>query len=204
MNLLIDPLPESVELGGQTWGINTAFFIGVQFELLMQDGTVPAGEKAGRALALYYPVIPADVSGAIHALLWFYRCGRDEEITGGQGTGNTRRAYCFDEDADRIYAAFLTHYQIDLNTVQNLHWWKFRALFRGLPETCELCKIMGYRTADLSGLPKSQKDFYKKMRGRYALKNEVSITAALSLAERNQRMRDHVAKQFEAAAGKVR
>lgn len=198
MNLLIDPLPEQVSIDGQGWTINSSFFIGVMFELMMQDPALSGEEKVARALALYYPDIPPNPAEALDRVLWFYRCGREEEPVGRESRAKPPKAYCFEQDAELIYAAFRQYYSIDLNDVEDLHWWKFRALFRALPSDCELCKVMGYRTADLKGLPKSQKEFYRKMRARYALQNSTDIAAAASLAERDQKMRDYVAQRFAA------
>lgn len=109
----------------------------------------------------------------------------------------TKKAYCFEQDADLIFAAFYGQYHIDLSDAEGLHWWKFRALFRGLPSDCELVKVMGYRTADLKGMGKAQKKLYEKMRKVYAIKNKRSVESTVSLSERNKRMKDYVAKRFE-------
>ena len=80
------------------------------------------------------------------ALLWFYRCGAEAEEgqACGGGGGPVKKAYCFEQDADLIFAAFWGQYNLDLSLESGLHWWKFRALFMGLPAECELKKIMGY------------------------------------------------------------
>ena len=56
---------------------------------------------------------------------------------------------------------------------------------------------MGYRTADTKGMPKKQKQFYDRMKSLYALKNKATAASALTLAQRNQRMKDYVARRFE-------
>lgn len=50
----------------------------------------------------------------------------------------------YEEDGEYIYASFLQAYGIDL-TECDLHWHKFLALFRSLPEDTMIVKIMGYR-----------------------------------------------------------
>lgn len=203
MNLLINPLPTTVEISGQDYPINSAFYIGVEFEIMMQNPNLSDQEKAREALSLYYPQIPYDIEGAIDALLWFYRCGADAPKPDGGESGHKqqmKKAYCFEQDCDLIYAAFWSSYHIDLS-VSNLHWWKFRALFRGLPSDCEIVKIIGYRTADLNGLDKATKKHYEKMRKLYAIKNPRSVESTMSLAERNQKMLDYVTKRFAEAGG---
>lgn len=201
MNLLIDPLPTSVKIEGQDWPINSEFYVGILFELMMQDSTLTDTEKIEQALSLYYPRVPSDIQGAIDAMLWFYRCGAQVQKQEGGGGGYPKKAYCFKQDADLIFAAFYSQYHIDLSEEDGLHWWKFRALFAGLSADCELKKIMGYRTADLKGLGKTQKKFYERMRKVYALKNQRSVESTVSLAERDQRMKNYVARRFAEVGG---
>ena len=157
MNILVDPLPTTVKIGGQDWPINTAFYVWVLFEITMQDPTLTDAEKIEQALSLCFPTIPPDLNGALDAMLRFYRCGADAPTPGkGSGGGSHKKAYCFEQDADLIFASFMACYGIDLAEADSLHWWKFRALFRGLPQECEMVKVMGYRTADLNGMGKTQ------------------------------------------------
>lgn len=202
MNLLVDPLPTSVKIKGQDWPINSEFYVGILFELMMQDSALTDTERVVQALSLYYPQIPTDINEAMDALLWFFRCGAEAQKTGGAGEGgHPKKAYCFEQDADLIFAAFYGQYHIDLSEAEGLHWWKFRALFAGLSADCEIMKVMGYRTADLKGLGKTQKKLYEKMRKVYALKNQRSVESTVSLAARNQRMKDYVARRFSEVGG---
>lgn len=210
MNILTDPLLESVEIGGEAWPINTDFSVGVRFELLMQNRALTDEERLGRALSLYYPRLPSDLSAALDGLLWFYSCGRArDEATAAEAPGRhsanrkaAKKAYCFQQDADLIFAAFWEAYGIDLTAVKGLHWWKFRALFQALPAECEFAKVMGYRTADTTGMAKAQKRHYDRMKKLYALKNEVNVTAAMTLRERDRKMKEYVARRFEEEAAK--
>lgn len=107
----------------------------------------------------------------LQAFIRFFRCGETQIETDNklnQAFGNSARAYDFAVDGPLIYAAFWQAYGIDLNNVE-LHWWEFMALFRGLPETCRICQIMEYRTADTSKMPKETKAQYDKLRRAYAL-----------------------------------
>lgn len=209
MNILTSSLPETVDISGTDWPINTGFYTGVEFELLMQDHALNDEERLSRALSLYYPTLPPDLAAALDRLLWFYSCGRYKEQkapteeTPAKLKKRKKKAYDFDQDADLIFAAFWAVYGIDLNAVEDLHWWKFRALFSALPSECEFCKVMGYRTMDTKGLSKKQKQHYEKMRQLYALKNEVDVGAAMTLVERNQRMRDYVDRRFAEIEGRT-
>lgn len=165
MNILIDLVPTSVNIENKEYEINSDFRISILFELLMQDNSVVDEDKIIQALQLYYPIIPEDVNKAIDKMLWFYRCGKDIGKSKGNGKGKSvTQIYSFDYDDDYIYAAFMDQYNIDLQDVKYLHWWKFKAMFKSLKEDNEIVKIMGYRSMDLSKIKdKEQKAYYKKM-----------------------------------------
>ena len=171
MNMLIDLLPETVEIGGVDYRINSDFRTSILFEMLVTDEELEAKDKVIPALRLYYPEIPPDIGEAVDKILWFYRCGKKEKKTSESGEGAPPEpVYSFDYDDDYIYAAFLEQYGIDLQDVENLHWWKFRALFKGLMDDTEFVKIMGYRSIKISNsMSKEQRKFYNEMKRIHAL-----------------------------------
>lgn len=170
-NIILDVLPETVEIDGAEYRINSDFRISILFELLMQDDEVGKRQKLIHGLKLYYPEIPHNVTMAVDKMIWFYRCGKETERGGHRsGSGRAKQIYSFEYDDDYIYAAFLEQYGIDLQDIEELHWWKFRALFRGLSEDTEFVKIMGYRSVKInSKMSKEQREFYKKMQSIHAL-----------------------------------
>lgn len=209
MNVLLDPLPEFVEIDGSAWPINSCFTVGITFELIMQNNELSPTQKVERALELYYPELPPNLPEAMNRLLWFYGCGNEvegaktEDKTAPKPGAEARhgkrtpKAYCFEQDADLILSAFWECYGIDLNAIEGLHWWKFRALFIGLRTDCRLMEVMGYRTADTQGMTKKQKQHYERLKKLYALKNQTDVASALTLAERDRRMKEYVARRFE-------
>ena len=67
----------------------------------------------------------------------------------------------------------MQQYKIDLNSIEYMHWWKFKALFEGLTENTQIVKIMGYRAMDLSKIKdKEEKKRYKKLQREYALPDD--------------------------------
>lgn len=173
MNLLIDLIPTSVDINNKKYEINSDFRTSILFELLMQDKSIKDNDKFYLALELYYPIVPDDITLAIEKILWFYRGGKDIVKSRGQGKGQGRSStqiYSFEYDDDYIYAAFMDQYNIDLQDVDELHWWKFKALFKSLKEDNEIVKIMRYRSTDLSTIKdKEQKAYYKKMQELYKI-----------------------------------
>ncbi|MDU5109759.1 MAG: bacteriophage Gp15 family protein [Clostridium sp.] len=171
MNILIDLVPTSVNIDKKGYDINSDFRISILFELLMQENSMEDKDKILMALKLYYPVIPKNLNEAIEKMLWFYRCGKDvrKSKVNGKGKGVTQ-IYSFDYDDDYIYAAFMDQYGIDLQDIEYLHWWKFKAMFKSLKEDNEIVKIMGYRSMDLSKIKdKEQKAYYKRMKDLYEI-----------------------------------
>jgi len=184
MNLLIDLVPTSVEIEGIEYEINSNFRTSILFELLMQDMELSEEEKIIQALELYYPVLPPNLEIAIEKILWFYRCGKDEVETKNKGTGKSTNVYSFDYDDDYIYSAFLDQYGIDLQDIENLHWWKFKAMFKALKEDNEIVKIMGYRAMDLSKIKdKEEKSYYTKMKELYKIPSNISKDEKEKLSE---------------------
>lgn len=64
----------------------------------------------------------------------------------------------------------MEQYNIDLNSIKYLHWWKFKALFNSLNENVLFSKIMSYRVIDLSKIKdKAIKKQYKQLKELYKL-----------------------------------
>ena len=194
MNLLIDRPPETVLIRGTEYEINSDFRASILFELLMQDDEVSNIKKIENAIGLYFPKgypVNEDVNDVFQAIIWFYRCGRSDkerkidkpEIDDADDYDDEPVAYSFDYDDEYIYAAFRQQYGINLNTIKNLHWWEFRAMFKALDHNCEFVKIMGYRTVKItSEMSKTEKAFLRKMKSVHALpisEKELEETNAL-------------------------
>ncbi len=171
-NMLVDCLPETIEIEGTEYEIETNFRTYILFELMMQDTELSDVEKAMRGLELVYQKIPENLNSAVDRLLWFYSCGKQWREKAGEveGVSEIQRIYSFEYDDDYIYSAFLTQYHIDLQDIEYLHWWKFKALMRTLSSDLEFSKIMEYRSIDInSNMTKEQRDFYRRKKELYAL-----------------------------------
>lgn len=203
-NLLIDELPKNVIVDGKRYAIEWNFRTAILFELLMNDSEYSAEEKIAQSLELYYTdEIPKNIEKALDAIIGFYLCGEKiKTVDGIQKHGRKlKNNYSFEQDAAYIYAAFLAQYGIDLNEIQELHWWKFTALFRSLSEEQKISKIMYYRDVDLKGKSKSEKKFLKAMKEKYALKECVQPHQKLTLAQRNAAMKAYIDKRFKEIEG---
>ena len=174
MNILIDLLPSSVKIDSTEYEINSDFRTSVLFSLLIEDDNLSEEEKVLQALNLYYPVVPDNSEKAIEQIKWFYSCGKlDNPIGNKKARAISKKVFDFEVDANYIYSAFMSQYNIDLQDIEQLHWWKFKALLEGLKEDNKLSKIIEYRSVDLSKIKdKEQRKFYKDMQKQYSLNKE--------------------------------
>lgn len=174
-NLLLNKLPQYTPSGLK---IRTDFRESIKFELLMQDTNISEQEKVQLALNLYYKEIN-NVEQALRDIIWFYSCNSMQKKENNQGNNNkenTKQIYSYEFDDKYIYSAFKEQYNIDLNSIKYLHWWKFKALMDNLNEDTQFVKIMGYRALDLSKIKdKEEKARYKKLKRLYALPDMRSI-----------------------------
>lgn len=151
MNLLVDDIDEVVNSQIKI-DFNTDFRIVIMFELLMQDNTIREELKVKQALNLFYPNQSQikDVQKAIDDILWFYRCGKETKTSRRRGKEETKQIYSYEFDDELIYDAFLNQYRVNLQRIEHLHWWEFKAMFNGLKKDNLIVEIMGYRAMDLS------------------------------------------------------
>ena len=172
MNLLVDKLPTEYE----GLKIETNFRSFILFELLMQDKEIEKEDKIFLALNLFFEELPKDIKKGISAILWFYSKGKhknDEVVEKNNKKKKNKKIYSYEHDSDLIYTAFLDQYGLDLNEINYLHWFKFKAMFEGLKSDNKLCEIMGYRAIDVSKIKdKEEKKKYKKLQREYALPDD--------------------------------
>lgn len=173
MNLLTEPLPSTVIVGGQACPIKTDFRAGVAFECIILDPELSDQEKAIRALELYYGMgkIPEDHNAALEAAVRFYCCGKEPEQDDAKNATPTGKGplYDFETDAPLIIAAFWQQYNIDL-TAEGLHWWTFKALLRGLTEETLFIRVVGWRGEDIDPkAPAKERERLAKLKRLYAL-----------------------------------
>ena len=177
MNIILNPMPDFLEVGGEKIPVNTDFRTWIRFDEALFWSDKPMEERLFSALDICYDgKIPADITGAAHAAIGFYAPKDEKTENNGENTQSEQRGssrskqfYSFTHDASMIYAAFLSQYRIDL-TKDDLHWWLFRALFEGLTDENKICKVMEIRSVDLSKIKdKEQKAHYRRLKRIYRL-----------------------------------
>lgn len=192
--LLMNGLPE--EYDGIP--ISADFRNMIQVDLILHDTESSETEKTIAALRQLYPEMPKDARKAVEGLVWFYTRGSIPAEGNDTSTKKSpKKAFSFEQDANLIYAAFYATYGLSLTTVDFLHWWEFMALFEGLPETTLIQRVMYWRTADVAGMPKAEKNHVLKMRKAFAFKE--TAKPAMSVEELNQQTKDRIARRFAEA-----
>lgn len=186
------PLPESVEIGGGSYPINSDFRMGVAIETEILAGDKP--DVLGLLSTFYCEAIPQDVEAAVDRMVWFYSCAPDEGQTGDKKGG---RHYDFEIDKDALLASFLSAYGIDLTTAP-LHWWAFRRLMLNLPPDTPFMERVKYRCADLKKLSKEERKHYKKMQALYAIKKHPE-KPHMTVEERDAALREKIRRRYEEA-----
>ena len=204
-NILLSKLPYQVIIAGAKVPINTDFRTSIKFEDLLNkydlEDEKEQREFYNKALKLYYPILNIDFknesdkvkmlfnhvidnsSEAINKMMWFYRCAKELPKQKGEGK-SAKEIYSYEHDADKIYSAFIDQYGIDLQEIEHLHWWKFKALFGALREDNEISRIMNIRAMDITKLPKEQKEHYRKLKKLYEIpKSKEEIKRNRNLAE---------------------
>ena len=106
----------------------------------LEKNDLTAFEQCVYLVQALFVDIPEDMAEAIQQALWFMHGGR--EIEDAQAKADVVRTFSYEKDAELIYSAFSTRHGLDLAD-DEMHWWRFRALFTDLRETTfsELCNL---------------------------------------------------------------
>jgi hypothetical protein len=154
MNLFYEPYPTAVDAGGEKVAIYTDFRLYIEMIDKFLDEKATEREKVYHMLRLFQ-TMPQNMNAGIQALLDFAKM-KELEVPSKQG-GNAevekksqKKVYSFRYDYPYILSAFLECYHIDLSDIDYMHWWKFRALFSGLPSDTEIKTRIHYRGLDAS------------------------------------------------------
>lgn len=187
MNIIVDNLPDALEVSGRYYPIRSDFRTGILAELLISDSDLTSEEKIEGLLELVYENIPDDIEAAVQALIDYYLCGkrqkkREKEDGEQPREGIEAKIYDFEEDAPYIFADFMREYGINLNSA-DLHWWEFSALFQGLSDDSRIKTIMGYRAARPADIKNAaERSRVAKLKAFYALPDNRSEESKIAAA----------------------
>lgn len=160
MNLFYEKYPKVLEVHGEFCPIITDFREYIRLLDMLKCKELNDIQKIMILKEYFLKDISID-SEAIHALTDFVTMNmkekeNEQDPDGEEGeeleeTGK-KNLFSYEIDYPYILSGFLRDYGIDLETVNYLHWWKFRMLFDGLSEDTEIKQRIMYRGINLSDI----------------------------------------------------
>lgn len=142
-NIMLDPLPND----WNGYPIDSDFQTGIMISQCMADESLSNDEKFLTAMDLLFPQDKPPVNEAEEAITWFLNEYNHDNMA-SKKKEKEEIVFDFDIDQWRIYAAFKSQYNIDLNTAQ-LHWFVFMGLLSNLDE-CALTRVMDIRQKEIT------------------------------------------------------
>ena len=172
--MFLESLPRSIRIGDIDYPIRTDFRTWIKVESILKDSNIPDGFKLSMIYIicdLFYgnkDISTESIDAVFDGIFSFWRMYKpvNEKIKTSHDI-----AYSYDNDFDLIVSAFKQQYGINLFS-DDMHWFEFKSLFDGLSESTMFRKIVGYRTVDLSKVPKEQKKEYAELKDFYRIKDE--------------------------------
>jgi hypothetical protein len=169
MNILTEKLPASVVVKGRKYKINADFKTALK---IINYSEKEQGVKLMiYALKTFYDEVPEDIEGAILAMRKFYNSSGEES----KNTGRKEPLFSFVKDADLIFSSFYSQYGINL-TQDNLHWYVFLALLRGICGDNVFSRVLEIRSLDLSEVKdEAQKKKLAVLKQKYSLEGQITL-----------------------------
>lgn len=150
-------LPEALEVEGSFFSIKTDYRTWIDWLDQLEGGTA--------SYSIFEDEIPSG-DAWVQAAMDFAMCEPATPRTTGKAS--PVKAVDFVRDGDYILGSFQHVYGIDLLTT-DMHWHRFLALFRSLPEQAKMSEVMGYRLFRESDVKAKPVDRYKKARQAWTL-----------------------------------
>lgn len=172
-------LPETAEIGGKTYQINTDFRDVLEIMQYLEDPDRPEYLRWMIAVALFYEGdIPSEhQTEAMEYLADFISCG-DKDTKPGP------KLLDWEQDAQAIIADVNKVAGTEIRAVQYMHWWTFLSYFQAIGEG-QLSTVVSIRDKLRRGKPleKWEQDYYRKNKERIDLRKRYS---AEELAEQER------------------
>lgn len=182
MNFFYEDLPRTVHVHGEEIPIITDFREYIRLLDMLKCEELNAMQRLTLLTQYFLYEIEIDKE-AISALTEFvvmdfdsWQKGNEEDGIEPDRHGSNKNLYSYEMDYPFILSGFMRDYRIDLESVEYLHWWKFRMLFDGLSEDTEIKQRIMYRSIDLSDIKdKDERKRISRIQRRIQLPQE-SIT----------------------------
>lgn len=159
-------LPETANIGGCEYGLNTDFRVILKIMQCLEDGELPELLRWRVALGLFYqsPVPLAHRGAAMTYLADFLSCGNTAEKPGP-------KLLDWQVDAADIIAGVNAAAGCEIRSLKKVHWWTFLSWFHAMPPGA-LSTVVGIREKLRKGKPLDpwEKEFYRENRQRIQLR----------------------------------
>lgn len=162
MNSLLNRFPTKIRIDNIDYEINTDYRNCLKIILAYEDKELTLEEQHYILLQRLYKKIPKSIEKAIEKGILFLNCG---EVEKKDITDYTERVYSFEKDSKYIYSAMNQTHNIDLESIEHLHWWKFVFLFMDLDKDCTFNYLVSLRNKKNKGkLDKEERKIWISMR----------------------------------------
>lgn len=172
MSILIDGLPEAIEIDDTKYDINADYRTGLKIIMAFEDNELTNIEKQSILLSCLYKSVPSNIVLAVEKGVKFLNCGQSFcDTVNGEG----QRVYSFKYDDRYIFSGVDRVLNGRLSKGDYVHWWEFVMAFMELPEDCMMSKIIYYRTQFNKGkLSKEEQRVYNENRVLFELTEELT------------------------------
>ena len=178
MNLFYEEYPKVLEIHGEYVPIITDFREYIRLLDMLKCKDLNDVQKIMILKEYFLTDISIDAT-ALRALTNFVTMKMEEKESEQDPDGeepeetSQKNLFSYEIDYPYILSGFLRDYGIDLETVNYLHWWKFRMLFDSLSEDTEIKQRIMYRGIDLSDIKyKDERKLIAKIQRRIQLPAE--------------------------------
>ena len=184
MNVFYEGLPEVLVIDGKEYPIITDFREWLRFSDMLKSD-IPQNYKLEFLEDMFLEDIPPiysleDMDLVMKAITDFLSLialefpvwqQEKESIEVFEDEG-VKKAIYYEQDAPYIISAFQREYQMDLLSVEYLHWWKFRMLLDGLSEESQIKKRIYWRTCNVSKMDKKERMEILRIRRKITIPEE--------------------------------
>lgn len=173
-NILLDEYPEH----WNGYALNTDFRIGIMITLASADPNLSERERASAIINLLFKDEIPPAGEIFECITWFLNGWQHDHHKKSDGAS----VMDFNIDQGRIYSAFISQYQIDLNR-EDMHFWRFMYLLTNLEE-CSFTRVVDIRAKKLNGkMPGEERKHYTNMKRVFAINVEKEKTEEERQAE---------------------
>ena len=148
MNALLTKFPTKIRIDDIDYEINSDYKNCLKIILAYEDESLMSSEQNYIMLKRLYKIIPENIEEAIEKGIKFLNCGEEKKNT---ITDADKRVYSFEKDSKFIYSAVKQTHDVDLESIEFLHWWKFVFLFMDVNKDCTFSYLISLRSKKAKG-----------------------------------------------------